>query len=240
MLRMLQSFSSVMEADSRDEFRLEVVRFTRALGFDTVSATVVIDQLQGDPKFITVENTPAEYLETSRDASRGRRDPVSQHCKVKGVPIVWDQSTYVNAGCGELWEHQAPFGFRHGVSLAIHLPQGRHFWLGVDRDQAFPKDPAEVTRMVAMLQLFAVHAQEVAMHVLWPKPVEQKVHPRLTARELECLRWTLEGKTAWELGRILDIAEQTAVRHTFNASKKLGCVNKHQAAVRALRLGLIG
>ena len=35
------------------------------------------------------------------------------------------------------------------------------------------------------------------------------------------------------------IAEQTAVRHLFNASKKLDCVNKHQAVLKALRLKLI-
>ena len=49
----------------------------------------------------------------------------------------------------------------------------------------------------------------------------------------------MEGKTAWELGRILGIAEQTAVRHLYNASHKLGCVNKHQAVLKALRLELI-
>ena len=30
--------------------------------------------------------------------------------------------------------------------------------------------------------------------------------PRLTARELEVLRWTMEGKTAWETGAILGIS----------------------------------
>lgn len=61
----------------------------------------------------------------------------------------------------------------------------------------------------------------------------------LTPRELEALRWTMEGKTAWEVGEILGIAEQTAVRHLTNATRKLDCVHKHHAVVKALRLGLI-
>ncbi len=93
--------------------------------------------------------------------------------------------------------------------------------------------------MTSALQLFAVHAQDAAMRILLPEAPEEKDLCSLTPRELECLRWTMEGKTAWELGRILGIAEQTAVRHTFNASKKLGCVNKHHAVVKAMRLGLI-
>ena len=40
--------------------------------------------------------------------------------------------------------------------------------LGVDRDQALPSDPSELTRMVADLQLFAVHAQDAAMRMLVP------------------------------------------------------------------------
>lgn len=61
----------------------------------------------------------------------------------------------------------------------------------------------------------------------------------VTARELECLRWTAEGKTAWEVGRILGISAQTAARHLNNAARKLGCVSKHQAVVKALRTKLI-
>jgi DNA-binding CsgD family transcriptional regulator len=61
----------------------------------------------------------------------------------------------------------------------------------------------------------------------------------LTTRELEALGWTMEGKTAWEVGEILGISEQTAVRHLNNATRKLDCVNKHHAVVKAMRLGLL-
>ncbi len=35
------------------------------------------------------------------------------------------------------------------------------------------------------------------------------------------------------------LSERTAVLHVNNAMHKLGCVNKHQAVLKALRLGLI-
>ena len=63
--------------------------------------------------------------------------------------------------------------------------------------------------------------------------------PSLTPREIESLRWTMDGKTAWEVGNILGISERTAVLHVNNAMHKLGCINKHQAVLKALRLGLI-
>jgi len=237
---MFQSrYLSVLEAKTRDEFQAGLVRFTRQLGFETVSAMTVIDHFLGEPEFITVDNTPAAYRTAYEDRSNGKRDPVMQHCKVKSVPIIWDQATYVRAGQADKWERQASFGYRCGISLAMHMPKGLHFLVGVDRDQPLPACSAEINRMTADLQLFAVYAQDVVMRVLVPKPPKEQDIPSLTRRELECLRWTMEGKTAWELGRILGIAEQTAVRHTYNATRKLGCVSKHQAVLKALRLELI-
>ena len=167
-----------------------------------------------------------------------RRDPVMQHCKRQSVPIIWSQRTYVEQSSGEMWEEMARFGYRSGVALALHLPEGRHFQLGVDRDQPLPDDPREVQRLVADLQLFAVHAQDAAFRLFLPS-ASQPEKPSLTPRELEALRWTMEGKTAWEVGAILGISERTAVLHVNNAMHKLGCVNKHQAVLKALRLGLI-
>lgn len=236
---MLQGgFTSVLQAKTRDELLAEVVGFTRKLGFETVAAMAVVDHFRGRSEFIAIDNTPPESLELFENEENGRRDPVMQHCKKASVPIIWNQETYTSAGKGEMWESQARFGYRTGIALALHLPEGRHFFISVDRDKPLPADSGEVTRMVADLQLFAVHAQDVALRLLLP-PVYHPDLPNLTPRELEALRWTMEGKTAWEVGNILGISERTAVLHVNNATHKLDCVNKHQAVLKALRLGLI-
>jgi DNA-binding CsgD family transcriptional regulator len=236
---MLQDgYMSVLESRSRDEFLGEVVRFTKRLGFETVAATMVIDHLLGEPEFISVDNTPQSYRGVYEDRGLGRRDPVLQHCKRQSVPIIWDRSTYVDCGEAEQWDEQARFGYRTGIAMALHLPEGRHFFLGVDRDQSLPSDPLELTRLVADLQLFAVHAQEAAHRIMVPAAAEPGA-PALTPREVESLRWTMDGKTAWEVGSLLGISERTAVLHINNAMHKLGCVNKHQAVLKALRLGMI-
>jgi DNA-binding CsgD family transcriptional regulator len=239
MENMLQGgYLSVFEAKTRDDLHAELDRFTQQLGFQTFAAVAVIDHFLGESEFINVDNTPAGFRDTFNDLAIAKRDPVLQHCKTKSVPIIWNQSTYVNAGQGDKWEHQARYGYRCGITLALHMPEGRHFVLGVDRDQALPRDPAEVTRVVASLQLFAVHAQEASMRILAPAGTATGL-PALTPRELETLRWTMEGKTAWEVANVLGISERTAVLHANNAMHKLGCVNKHQAVLKALRLGLI-
>lgn len=235
---MLQDgFTSVLQVKSRDELLTESTRFARGLGFQTVSAMAVVDHFSRDSEFLYVTNAPPASQELDNSENR-KKDPVMQHCKRATVPIIWDQQTYANVGQGELWEAQAAFGYHTGIALALHLPEGKHFFMSVDRDQALPKSQEEVTRIVADLQLYAVHAQDVALRVLLPSTPNPDI-PNLTPRELESLRWTMEGKTAWELGNILGISERTAVLHINNATHKLGCINKHQAVLKALRLGVI-
>jgi DNA-binding CsgD family transcriptional regulator len=236
---MLQGgFSEVLKSRNRHEFEGELVAFTRRLGFETVSATLVIDHMLGEAEFITVDNTPKAYKELFQNPLNGRRDPVMQHCKRQSVPIIWSQSTYVSNGLGDKWEEQSRFGISNGIALALHMPEGRHFLLGVERDRPVPDDSGELTRIVADLQLFAVHAQDAAVRVLVPASMDPAL-PSLTPRELEALRWTMEGKTAWEVGNVLGITERTAALHVNNATHKLGCVNKHQAVLKALRLGML-
>ena len=231
-------FTSVLDVGSRDDFLREVVRFSRDLGFNTVSAMAVMDFGVGRSEFVSIDNAPAGFAAVAHNVVSIRRDPVMQHCRRHTVPIIWDQHTYTSQGLGEIWEEQARFGYHTGIAMALHLPEGRHFAFGVERDQPLPSDGGELSRLVADLQLFAVHAQDAAMRLLSPAapPIDR---PALTPRELEALRWTMEGKTAWEVGAILGITERTAVLHVNNAMHKLGCTSKHQAVLRALRLGLI-
>jgi len=236
---MLQGdYLSVLEAKDQAQFRSVVVRFAQQLGFDTVSASAIVDRPDTGSEFVAVHNTPAAFEQTFENLNIGRRDPVMQHCKRQTVPIVWGQKTYLDQGSIDLWDAQAQYGYRNGIAMALHLPEGRHFFLGVDRAQPLPADRIELTRLVADLQLFAVHAQDTAMRVLISEALQPE-RPALTPRELDVLRWTMDGKTAWEVGQLLNIAERTTVQHLQNAMKKLQCNSKHQAVLKALRLGLI-
>jgi DNA-binding CsgD family transcriptional regulator len=236
---MLQGdYLSVLEARNKGEFESVVIRFAKALGFDTVSATVVVDRLGADAEFVTVHNTPLAYLQTFEDISIGKRDPIAQHCKRNTVPIIWSQQTYLKHGVIEQWEHQAYYGYRNGIAMALHLPDGKHFVIGVDRDQDLPARPEELTRIVADLQLFAVHAQDTALRVLVSE-ASRPEFPALSPRELESLRWTMDGLTSKEIAQRLHIGERTVLYYVNNAMQKLGCNSRHQAVLKALRLGLI-
>jgi DNA-binding CsgD family transcriptional regulator len=239
-LKMLQPrYISILQAQTESAFRDQVIKFGQSLGFQTVSAASVIDHSLTSTTFYGVGNTPAAYLECFDDRETWSRCPVMQHCKRSSIPIIWDQQTYVSRQQSDLWEQQAQHGYKTGIALALHMPGDRHFFIGVDRDKALVEGPRRLTRIVADLQLFAIHAQEAALRIFCPTAEDIPGAPRLTARELEALRWTMDGKLAWEVGEALNISERTAVFHLQNAVKKLGCSSKHQAVLKAIRLKLL-
>lgn len=55
----------VLGARDRDDLARKVVEFAERLGFDTVSATLMIDRPGEKSHFIGIDNTPPAYWRTS-------------------------------------------------------------------------------------------------------------------------------------------------------------------------------
>jgi len=110
--------------------------------------------------------------------------------------------------------------------------------LGFDRCDPLPVGDEELTRMLADLQLGAVHAQDAATRLLLPSPT-QKAIPSLTKRELEILKWTAAGKTAGETAQILNISSWTVTYYMRSILNKFQVTNKHTAVLNAMALGII-
>ena len=234
-----QDLLDVSQSTDKAVLHARLVGVAQSLGFPYLSATLVLEQPGAPAITVSVDQTPEAYLESQKDASKGRRDPVLQRLKRATTPIVYDQAFYTEAGAGELWEEQARYGYRNGVAMALHLPGGRHFLLGVDRNEHLPRNEKTLTRLLADLQLLAVHTQEAAVRLLLDEAMASGDIPSLTSRELEVLRWTMVGKDTWSVAQILQITESTANFHLRNAERKLGVSTKLQAVVRAMGLGLL-
>ena len=56
----------------------------------------------------------------------------------------------------------------------------------------------------------------------------------LTARERQVLEWVARGKSAREIGEILDIAKRTVDAHVNSAVRKIGAVNRINAVALAI------
>lgn len=61
----------------------------------------------------------------------------------------------------------------------------------------------------------------------------------LSARQLECLYWAQEGKSATDIGQLVGISGRTVERHLFNACRALGVRTRVQAVIKARDLRLL-
>lgn len=233
-----QQLIDVGLSEDFESFERRLVATADAMGFPIISGMLMRGVLKDSHRQITTYgNTPSGYLEAATDRDDALRDPVVDHLMTQTVPVVYDQATYTEAGVGELWEIQAPYGYRTGIAVKLHLPGDKHFVLGVDREEALPSG-TPLMHMVAGLQLLAAHALTAADRLLSPKLATADL-PKLTKREVDVLSWTAQGKTAWEVSVILGMSEKTVNFHLGNAMRKLEVTSKHQAVLKCVAAGIL-
>lgn len=76
-------------------------------------------------------------------------------------------------------------------------------------------------------------------HILRINGYDSERELLISARELDCLKWTAAGKTAWEASVILGISERTVRFHLNAAREKLQCTTTTQAVAKAIANQLI-
>ena len=69
--------------------------------------------------------------------------------------------------------------------------------------------------------------------------LEEPDKTTLTHRELDVLRWVVDGKTNQEIGAVLGISDKTVEKHLEAIFKKLGVASRVEAAVRAVKEGWV-
>ncbi len=61
----------------------------------------------------------------------------------------------------------------------------------------------------------------------------------ISKREKECLTWTAQGKTSYEISIILKLSEHTINNYISNACRRLDAANKSHAVAKAIMMGMI-
>ncbi len=102
--------------------------------------------------------------------------------------------------------------------------------------KAIQHDSAERATLAAVSTIYAAVGRS-----LLELADDKATSTPLTSRECQCLSWASQGKTDWEIGRILAIAPRTVGTHIDNARAKLGASNRTNAVFEAWRNGwLVG
>jgi DNA-binding CsgD family transcriptional regulator len=96
-------------------------------------------------------------------------------------------------------------------------------------------------RAVFDAQAAQFHAQAMRLIGAYADAIgDHRPAPKLTRREIQCLKWAAAGKTDSEVGQIMHIAVPTVRFHIRNAAHKLRANGRAQATHRAALLGYVG
>ncbi len=260
-----QMFFDVSQAADRETFERRLLNFAEALDFGLVNAWLVTENKKGPADIEYVGNRPDGMIEASNDPVLVQSDPVLQRLHHESLPFIYNRKTYTDCGKGDLADFLGQYGYRSGVTVALHLPASKHFILSFSREQALPKSEDRVTSILANLQLAAVHAQVAAQRLLLPtqsvitneqrsrlterarddvtrfagRDAEHLKGVHLTPREQEILQWTMHGKSGTVVADILGVSHAVVKFHLANAMTKLNAPTKHAAVMKAVSLGLL-
>lgn len=96
-------------------------------------------------------------------------------------------------------------------------------------------------RTAAILKCIAPHYAEALRSIFHEKLRNRKKnrHYKLTPRELEVLKWIMDGKSTWDISIIFGRSERVIKWHVSNIIQKLCAQNRTHAVAIAMRQGLI-
>lgn len=190
---------------------------------------------------IFLSNVRPAWVDHYIEEELGEDDLLIKDCVTSRLPIRWDENYRANSRSpreARIFTEALDFGIRHGMTVPVHGPGGEMGIMSLYSDQcakSFLNTVDEFQYDMHMLSFYfhdAVQRARTRVEQI-PKPIP------LTERELEILQWTAIGKTAWEIGSILNISERTVNFHLQNAMGKFGVHNKTHAAAKAMSAGLI-
>ncbi len=118
------------------------------------------------------------------------------------------------------------------ISLVVSGPQSEPGLRHERLDQAHRQEPKS---WVAEANRLALPYQSAQCDAATPTALKIDVTPR----QLECLAWVAQGKSATEIGIILGISGRTVEKHIAKICEVFGVVRRIQAVDHAWRLGLI-
>jgi LuxR family transcriptional regulator, quorum-sensing system regulator BjaR1 len=229
----LKCINAIDRVDDADALMAALSEAADYFGFGSF-AIATVPSLSGDFRRHNYGlRWPKGWFEHYVKRNHPRHDPILRYTRQTAEPFAWsevmpgrDLTDVERAVMNEATDFKLTGGF----VVPIHTPSGD---LGLVTYGGSGFDMSLADRRA--LQLISIFAANKIHQIVGPTPPI----PKLAPREIEILKWFLDGKTNRDIGDILKISDRTVETHFANACQKLGVVTRTQAVVAALQAGLI-
>ncbi|MGW1420781.1 LuxR family transcriptional regulator [Bradyrhizobium manausense] len=232
MHRIFQTFIDLLsEAENAEGFRQAMDSTVAALDLSCFAYLSLPNASQKQPRVISTY--PIDWTTYYLRNHYERVDPIVIQALQDPEPFRWGSGLMTNSYSSaqrKLLDQASEFGIRFGFTIPIHDGRGPIAALTFATDlQRLPFEKC-IDSHARVLQLIALYFHAHVRRKLSGDHCIGEV--RLSPRELECLEWAAQGKSAWEIGCILGISRNTVAYYLENAKKKLGVRTIAQAVTR--------
>lgn len=229
---------TLLHADTEESWTSTLLSLAQACGFEQVLFAIVPSNKMNLESAYLHSTYPTKWRQFYDSEKLFRIDPTVTHCLDRVTPLIWTSANFVTELQRQFYEEATSYGLVSGVALPIHGARGEigilSFATGGNSKAAFLQEARVCLPQMALLRDIA---QESALRFMVSPGCGEEI--RLTKRELECLKWTMIGKTSWEIGTILSTSEATVNFHMANIRRKFNVITRRQAVVKAISLGLL-
>lgn len=179
--------------------------------------------------------SPDGWLEEYVSHDCKKFDPTIARAASTLKPQKWKTSARIatrSARSSVVFDVARQFGLNEGITFVFPGAEGDTVLASVS-GRELTADPYDVAQISLLSQCAAHRALELTRGF-----DALSGHLSLTRREKEVLKWVAEGKTDWEIARILDISIHTVDKYMRQLREKTRIVSRAQLAAAAVRNGI--
>ncbi len=182
---------------------------------------------------VLISNYPSTWTSFYLQNHYERQDPVIIQALRRPEPFRWGldiEPTPILTTGSALFEEAARFGIRCGFTIPVHDGYGAIAAVTFAADERRSSFEQSIEKNARVLELIAMYFHaHVRRTTMTTTLIDGSA---LSPREIECLKWAAEGKSAWDTGQIMGISRYTVAFHLENAKVKLGVRSTIQAVAR--------
>jgi len=212
------------------------------LGFDTfVYGGMHIPQLGDDATPYILTTFPDSWQRRYFEREYHLSDPVITESLHRVTPMKWNHLRHRREFTHNeaiIMDEAREHGLVHGFTIPVHGHAAEFGLISLVSNETEREFDKLVTAYGHQVHLMAIYLHGAIQEALLSQRPPQ-LSSKLTNREVECLVWTAQGKTSWEISLILGISMSTVNFHLKNTMRKLGVYSKTHAVAKTLVLGLI-
>lgn len=229
------------KANSLDQIGQQCATFCLLTGFDYYSYCATIPTVLIHPDLIQINSYPNEWREIYRDKALIKTDPTLIYAESHHIPTSWNDLMCHhdnNEDVRKYMHYAKKCNINSGLSFPLHGNIGNTAVFSLASKSITPLSQEMTNLALTFGTLFANHLHGAILR-LFEKGLLTIKKKQLTIKERECLFWVAEGKTTWEIAKILKILDRSVVYHLEKIITKLEVKNRQQAVAHGLMMNYI-